>query len=192
MVSTRLDTPTRIERTRARILAAALELFSRNGYERTTVEDVAAAAGVTPMTFYRHFGTKDQVLVGDPYDPLIAEAIERQARDLSPVQRTVRGVREAWRRLPIADEAPVRERVTIVASTPSLLPALRASTADTESAIADQLVRDGTDPTDAAVAAAAVLAALMTGLMHWALAADGARLGDAIERSLDVLGVPGG
>lgn len=191
-MSTYPDASTRVERTRARISAAALDLFSRNGYERTTVDDIAAAAGVTPMTFYRHFGTKDQVLIGDPYDPLIAEAIGRQARDLSPLQRTVRGVREAWRRLPIADEAPVRQRVAIVAGTPSLLPALRASTAATEAAIADQLVRDGTDPTDAAVVAAAVLAALMTGLMQWALAADGARIGDAIQRSLDVLEVPGG
>ncbi len=182
-----MSTPTRTERTRARILAAALELFSRNGYAATTVEDIAAAAGVTPMTFYRHFGTKDQVLIDDPYDPLIVEEIARQRLDLPPLQRTVRGVREAWRRLPITEEAPVRERVAIAAVTPSLLPALRASTTATESAIAEQLALDGTDPTDAAVAAAAVMAALMTGLTRWAMSADGTAISDAIERSLDVM-----
>ena len=47
------------ERTRARLLAAALDLFARQGYERTTVAQIAAAAGVTEMTFYRHFGSKE-------------------------------------------------------------------------------------------------------------------------------------
>ena len=100
--------------------------------------------------------------------------------------RAVRGIRMAWRRLPIGDGEPVRERVAIAAATPSLLPALRASTAATENAIAKQLVADGADPTAAAIAAAAAMAALMTGLMRWAVA-DGGALGAAIERSLDVL-----
>ena len=80
----------------------------------------------------------------------------------------------------------MRERVAIVAATPSLLPALRASTAATEKAISEQLVADGADPTEAAVAAAAAMAALMTGLIRWAVT-DGGALGAAVERSLDVL-----
>ena len=133
------------ERTRARLLTAAFELFSRQGYEQTTVAQIAAAAGVTEMTFYRHFGSKVQLLVDDPYDPLIAGAIAEQPVELPPIIRTVRGIRLAWRRLPITDEEPVRERVAIVAATPSLLPALRASTAATEQAISEQLVADGAD-----------------------------------------------
>lgn len=174
-------------RTRARILAAAIDLFTRGGYEKTTVAQIAAAAGVTEMTFYRHFGSKDQLLVDDPYDPLIVAAIAAQPRSLPPLQRAARGVRSAWRNLPITSEDPVRERLAIVAATPSLMPAVRAGTAATECAIADQLSRDGADPTDAAVAAAAVMAALMTGLLRWAVSADGGRLSGAIERSLDVL-----
>ena len=71
----------RTERTRARLLAAALDLFARQGYDRTTVAEIAAAAGVTEMTFYRHFGSKDQLLLDDPYDPLIASAIGHQPAD---------------------------------------------------------------------------------------------------------------
>jgi len=84
----------------------------------------------------------------------------------------------------------VRERLAIVAVTPSLMPAVRGGTAATETAIADQLTRDGADADDAAVAAAAVMAALMTGLLRWASTGDGARLSAAIERSLDVLESP--
>ncbi len=178
--------PGKAERTRARILTAAIDLFTRGGYEKTTVAQIAAAAGITEMTFYRHFGSKDQLLVEDPYDPLIVAAIAEQPRSLPALQRAARGVRSAWRNLPITDEEPVRERLAIVASSPSLMPAVRAGTAATETAIADQLAADGADPDDAAVAAAAVMAALMTGLLRWASTGDG-RLAHAIERSLDVL-----
>ena len=160
---------TKTERTRARLMVAAFELFSRQGYEQTTVAQIAAAAGVTEMTFYRHFGSKVQLLIDDPYDPLIVKAISEQPAELPPLIRAVRGIRLAWHGLPITDEEPVRERVAIVAATPSLLPAMRASTAETEKAISEQLVADGTDPTEAAIAAAAAMA------------------GAAVERSLDVL-----
>jgi AcrR family transcriptional regulator len=96
--------PGRTERTRARMLVAAFELFGRQGYEQTTVAQIAAAAGVTEMTFYRHFGSKVQLLIDDPYDPLIAAAIAEQPRNLPPLARTVRGIRLAWRRLPITDD----------------------------------------------------------------------------------------
>lgn len=179
-------TASKTERTRAKLMAAAFELFAGQGYEQTTVAQISAAAGVTEMTFYRHFGSKVQLLVDDPYDPLIAAAIGEQPVELAPLVRAVRGIRLAWRRLPITDDGPVRERVAIVAATPSLLPAIRASTAATESAIAEQLVADGADATEAAIAAAAAMAALMTGLVRWSMTDDGA-IGAAVERSLNVL-----
>jgi len=178
--------PTKAARTRGALLAAAFELFGQQGYEQTTVAQIAKAVGVTEMTFYRHFGSKDQLLVEDPYDPLITKAISEQPAGLPPLARAVRGIRTAWRGMPIGDDEPVRERVAIASATPSLLPALRASTAATEAAIAQQLVADGADATAAAIAAAAAMAALMTGLMRWAVTDDGP-LGAAIERSLNVL-----
>jgi len=182
--------PSRTERTRARLLAAALDLFARQGYDRTTVAEIAAAAGVTEMTFYRHFGSKDQLLLDDPYDPLIAGAIGDQPTGLPPLVRAVRGIRSAWRGVPITDEDDVRERVAIVAATPSLAAAVRAGTAATEAAIVTELVAGGADPADAAIAAAAVMAALMSALLQWGSGGPGNRSGSlsgAIERALDVL-----
>lgn len=176
----------RTARTRARLLAAALDLFTHQGYDRTTVAEIAAAAGVTEMTFYRHFGSKDQLLLDDPYDPLIASAIGHQPTDLPPLVRAVRGIRTAWRGMPITEEGDVRERVAIVAATPSLAAAVRAGTAATEAAIVGELVAGGTDPAEAAIAAAAVMAALMTTLLQWGSAGDGP-LSAAIELALDVL-----
>jgi AcrR family transcriptional regulator len=51
--------PSKSERTRASILAAARELFAAEGYERTTVRDVAARAEIDPALVIRYFGSKD-------------------------------------------------------------------------------------------------------------------------------------
>ncbi|HEX5204200.1 MAG TPA: TetR family transcriptional regulator, partial [Actinoplanes sp.] len=56
----------RKEETRARIAAAAMGLFAERGFERVSVAEVAAAAGVTEKTVFNHFATKeDLVYAGD-------------------------------------------------------------------------------------------------------------------------------
>jgi len=47
---------------RTRLEQAGLELFEERGYEATTVADIAAAAGLTERTFFRHFADKREVL----------------------------------------------------------------------------------------------------------------------------------
>ncbi|WP_198950846.1 TetR/AcrR family transcriptional regulator [Kineosporia sp. A_224] len=181
----------RTARTRERLLAAALDLFSRNGYDGTTVAQVAAAAGVTEMTFYRHFGSKEALLLEDPYDPLMVAAVGRQPVALPPIVRVVRGVRTAWEQVPIEDAAPVRERVRIAGGSPALRASMHANTRRSQEAIARQLVDDGADAVAAAVASSAVMAALMTALLLWAQGED-ADLGAAITGALDVLDVGAG
>ncbi|MCY0941420.1 TetR/AcrR family transcriptional regulator [Streptomyces antarcticus] len=66
--------------TRRTIQEQALRLFLTQGYQNTTVEEIAAAAGVSHMTFFRHFPTKEAVVESDDYDPLIVRLIvERPA-----------------------------------------------------------------------------------------------------------------
>jgi AcrR family transcriptional regulator len=57
----------RSTRTRAALRRAALSRFMTQGVEATSVEDIAADAGVTVRTFYRHFATKHDLLFAD-YD----------------------------------------------------------------------------------------------------------------------------
>src|SRR5512147_435167 len=52
-------------RTRAALIASALELFARQGYEATTIDEIAAAADVSPRTYFRYFATKEEVALGE-------------------------------------------------------------------------------------------------------------------------------
>jgi AcrR family transcriptional regulator len=73
------------QRTRATLLDAAVELCDRQGFERTTVDQIAAIAEVSPRTFSRYFATKDAIafaLIDDAID-LAALELARQPRELN-------------------------------------------------------------------------------------------------------------
>ncbi|WP_022892623.1 TetR family transcriptional regulator [Agromyces subbeticus] len=177
---------TKRQRTLAALADAGLELFERQGYDATTVGQIARAAGVTEMTFFRYFAAKEHLLLDDPYDPVLIVAIAGQPRADPPFLRAASGVRAAWRALPEPEAPMIRRRVRIIAQTPALRGAMWRSTGNTERAIVEQLVADGATPGVARVAAASVLAALVAGLYSWAEGED-ASLADAIEDALDVI-----
>lgn len=63
------------QRTRAAIVAAAVELFQTRGYDATTVADIAAAAEIATRTFFSYFASKDEVLFPD-VDARVAAAVD--------------------------------------------------------------------------------------------------------------------
>jgi AcrR family transcriptional regulator len=83
-------------RTRATLIDAAVELCERQGYERTTVDQIAAIADVSPRTFSRYFATKDAIALA-----LIDEAINQAAVELARQPADI-GHFEALRRSYIA------------------------------------------------------------------------------------------
>jgi AcrR family transcriptional regulator len=66
-------------RNRDALIAAAIELFTSNGYEETTVEQISSAAGVAPRTFFHHFAAKEDILFHGYADRL--EEATRRFRD---------------------------------------------------------------------------------------------------------------
>ncbi|WP_338856048.1 TetR family transcriptional regulator [Gordonia hongkongensis] len=64
-------------RTRNAIRQAAITLIAEQGYAKTTVEQIAEAAGVSHTTFFRYFPSKEQVVVGDEHLHAEARAIVR-------------------------------------------------------------------------------------------------------------------
>ncbi|WP_431970715.1 TetR/AcrR family transcriptional regulator [Nocardia sp. bgisy134] len=59
----------------SRIQRVALDLFDEHGYREVTVERVAAAAGVSPSSVYRYFGTKEMLVLYDEADPQLLEVL---------------------------------------------------------------------------------------------------------------------
>ncbi|MFD4993300.1 TetR/AcrR family transcriptional regulator [Cellulosimicrobium cellulans] len=176
----------RRERTRAALIACALDLFERQGYEATPVAQVAEAAGVTEMTFFRHFPAKERVLLDDPYDPVLVEAVAARPRTEAPLERTVAALRTAWGEIPAGARDVVRRRTRIVARTPALRGAVGLNNLRTEDAVVARLVADGCDPLEARAAVGATLAALTAALLHWADSED-EDLGAVVDRALGVL-----
>ena len=80
--------------TRARIVAAAFELFAAQGYDGTTVDAIAERAGIARRTFFRYFRSKDDVIFPD-HDALLASVQQDLARQsgLSPMRAICSGVR---------------------------------------------------------------------------------------------------
>ncbi|SFQ62678.1 transcriptional regulator, TetR family [Amycolatopsis rubida] len=65
-------TPAGRRQLRRALATAAVDLFAANGYEATTIDDIAAAAGVGRRTFFRYFDSKDDVLFAN-HDEIVAE-----------------------------------------------------------------------------------------------------------------------
>jgi AcrR family transcriptional regulator len=79
---------------RARILAAAVDLFAEQGYDGTSVAQVIARAGVAKGGFYHHFASKEQLLY-EVYGDLIAEQLRRMDAILArgePAPATLRAL----------------------------------------------------------------------------------------------------
>jgi len=86
--------PGRPPRTSAReIEVAALDLFSRYGFDATTVEEIAAAAGVSRRTFFRYFPSKADVLWGQ-FDAEV-DTLRRLLEETSPSLPLMTAIREA-------------------------------------------------------------------------------------------------
>ena len=72
-------------RTRLAIRREAFRLFDAQGFRNTTVEQIAAAADVSPRTFYRYFSVKEAVLLSDDLTDLIVDAFAKAPLELTPL-----------------------------------------------------------------------------------------------------------
>jgi len=107
-------------KTRAAIQHEALRLFRENGYEATTVEQIAEAVEIAPSTFFRYFRAKEDLVLTDEYDPLIIEAFRAQPAELSPVQAVRGALRTVFGGLTSDELADMRERAELALAVPDL------------------------------------------------------------------------
>jgi AcrR family transcriptional regulator len=141
------------QRTRDQLRDAAQELFLRQGYARTTVDEIAAAVDVSQRTFFRYFANKEQValaLMADGTDDLIDYLRARPSGE-NPLQALRAATRETWESRGISEPgAPpanaALEIFQLVEGTPTLLAAHLHRLAEHQQLIAEVLAeREGLD-----------------------------------------------
>src|SRR5919107_412023 len=74
--------------TRQLLQRQAIRLFQRDGYDATTMTAIAEAAGVSAMTVYRHFPTKEDLVIWDEYTPVGPHALTNSPAD-EPLARRI-------------------------------------------------------------------------------------------------------
>ena len=181
------------QRTRAAIQQAALELILAQGYDATTCEQIAAAAQVSPATFFRYFPTKEDVVLQDDYDPRIAASVAARPLRETPVTAVRRALAQQLGQLPDEEMGAVRERTRLLLSVPALRARIHEQSDAARDALAGALApRLGTTPDALAVRtiAAACAAALSAAVEHWAH--HGGRLADHVDTAFAALQSPRG
>jgi len=169
-------------RTRASIREHALRLFRENGYQRTTVQDIAEAAEVSPSTFFRYFPTKEDVVLQDDMDVRMIEALEQQPPELGPVAAVRAAARQMFASYTGADMDVLRETTALTLTVPEIRARALDEFARTISAVAGALAKRAGRPADdlaVRTAAGAIIGVIMAITLPW----EGWSDGDAFEDS---------
>lgn len=159
------------QRTRDVIQREGLRLIAAQGYDATTCEQIAAAAEVSTATLFRYFPTKEDIVLQDVYDPLIAEAVRARPPHESPLTAVRSGLADAFAAVYEVDLEEIRQRTALILS----VPALRARSREQQHSLVEHLTdvlaeRTGADPDDVTVAVVATVcaAALGVAVERWA------------------------
>jgi AcrR family transcriptional regulator len=140
-------------RTRDALLHAALDLFTTQGYEQTTVDEIADAVEVSQRTFFRYFAGKQEaaLAVQEMTEAHLVEAVRARPPQETPLEALRQAVLAGWDALHEAIDSvvPVETYLRmfrVIESTPVLLAAYLRRSVDTEEALARVLAeREGVD-----------------------------------------------
>ncbi|CAN5678556.1 TetR/AcrR family transcriptional regulator [soil metagenome] len=104
---------------RQRLVVAAVDLFTEQGYDATTVAQIAERAGVTKSTFFRHFPDKRELLVAgqETLCQLLTEGIAAAPDEASPLEAVAAGLERASGAMgPVNREIGPRLQAAVAAS----------------------------------------------------------------------------
>jgi AcrR family transcriptional regulator len=171
-----------------RLSEAAMDLYVERGFEQTTVADIAARAGLTARTFFRHFADKREVIFGgtSALQDCIADAIEAAPASAAPMDvvaaaldaaATVLGGRRDYSRC----------RHQVIAAHPELQERELIKMASLSAVLADGLRRRGVADDDARLVAEAGIAVFRVAFDRWIEEPRDRELGTVMRESLDQL-----
>ncbi len=152
------------------IQRTALDLFDENGYINVTIERIAAVAEVSPSSIYRYFGTKEQLVLFDEYDPILFDALERELVDHDILTAMQNALSSSFRELLRAEEGFIRRRMRYAIGEPTVHAGMLQQVEETEIALRELFARYSrwsADDLELRIVAAVQTAALMATLTYW-------------------------
>ncbi|MER6626641.1 TetR family transcriptional regulator [Streptomyces sp. NPDC000987] len=173
---------------RGRLEKAAMELYNDKGFDATTVAEIAARAGVTERTFYRHFADKREVLFQpNALADVLAKATATAAGPLAPLEVIAHALTEA---APVFEDRAelIRQRQAVIAANPELQERELAKLASLVATLTHALRERGLEPTTAALAAEIGIAAFKVAFERWIDGPDRHPLARLIRETLDATG----
>jgi AcrR family transcriptional regulator len=156
--------------SRGRLQEAALALFAERGFDQTTAAEIAAQAGLTERTFFRHFADKREVLFGgsEVLKDRIVAGVAGAPKSNPPLDAVARGLDAAAGMLGEFRRDLASQRHTVIAANPELRERELAKVGDYAAAVATVLRRRGVGEPQATIAAEAGMTVLRVALERWA------------------------
>lgn len=160
--------PRDAEKVRRRLQEAALQLYQVQGYEQTTAADIAAEAGVTQRTFFRHFSDKREVLFSgeDEFIDALTNAVLSVPHGLGPLEALFHAF-PSVEPLFIKNRPFTAPRQRIIASHPALQERAQTKARAVMSALAAAFRQRGVPDRAASLAAQIGMAALGHAVAAW-------------------------
>ncbi|MEU9476235.1 TetR family transcriptional regulator [Streptomyces sp. NPDC048191] len=177
-------------KTREAIRAATYALVREQGYDATTVEQIAERAEVSPSTVFRYFPTKEDIVLTDEYDPIILAEIRERPAD-EPWTDTLRYVLHRAVQLGTSEDQEVsRLRTHLMVQVPAVRSRMMESMSATGRMLCQAIgERTGRDPDglEVRVYAMSLIGGLMETSMYWAENDHRDDFTSLIDRALDVM-----
>jgi len=169
----------------------AVDLFVERGFDDVTVDDIAAASGISQRTFFRYFATKDEIVLGFSrrLDRRLVEALDARPAGEGPV----RALREAYRetsRIDPDDRARVSKLAGVLARTPELRTRSSGGHVDVADSVTSRVAARMGVPADdqrARVFAVAATAVAAVEFHRWAQGGGRGDLSENLGRVFDLL-----
>lgn len=175
-------------RTRRAIQEIALDLFEKQGFDATTVEQIADAAEISPSTFFNYFPSKEDAVAFDEYDPILFEELRSRPPDEPPVDKVRHMMVDVAVPLMERDRDLVLKRTRIAFGVPSLRARLWQETDQGLDMLAEALTGPGGDPDafELRLAVRVIMSVAFEAILEWARRDGKPDLRRLVERAFDL------
>ncbi|WP_168211888.1 TetR/AcrR family transcriptional regulator [Ruania zhangjianzhongii] len=175
------------------IQRVALDLFDAEGYEKVTVEQIAAEAGVSPSSIYRYFGVKERVVLWDEHDRGLMAGIAaglQRGPALEAIENQLRQVAAGVDALAEDEREFLRHRISYIRHEPQILAVMHQQADAMEGALRSVLEsgsHHGADPLELRIVAGMVASTVLNVLVAWAEREDRPGLSPLFEQAFRIL-----